>query len=270
MKPISLRLFSLVLPIYLLFSWGSQIQLTPTLRIFPHTDRFQDTAEVSPFPIVQDMIAEVNQTRILSDLRKLAGVEPICTHNGCSTIADRETGSAGLQWAKDYVIEELDSLGYSVVVQDWSRDGYSDQNLIVRKIRSTTPLDEIYFVAHLDGISGGPAADDNGSGAVLLLELARILKGHYFSKTIVLLFSTGEEHGALGASSYIAGLSPEELSHIQYVIDTDMVGYDSNNDGMMEFWSGEHQPSFEFAQSLIDLIGGYQIDLEPEIVIGCT
>ena len=47
-----------------------------------------------------------------------------------------------------------------------------------------------------------------------------------------------------------------------------MLGYDSNNDGAMEFWNGT-QP-VDFVQLLSDIIHAYQIGLVPEIVSGCT
>lgn len=231
-------------------------------------DHPSQPADVTPLPIVQDMIGQVNQQRILTDLRRMSGVEQICTQNGCYTITDRDTGSEGLAWVKDYFIEQLTNLGYSVQIQDWSMEGYADQNLIVRKVGRLYPQEEIFIVAHLDGVPQSPAADDNASGAVDLLELARILSHRTLSRTVVMLFSTGEEHGALGVHRYIDQLTPEQLSAIQYVVNVDMVGYDSDDDGAMQLWSGE-QP-LDFAQLLYDIIAAYQIDLVPRIVPGCT
>jgi len=47
-----------------------------------------------------------------------------------------------------------------------------------------------------------------------------------------------------------------------------MLGYDSNNDGVMEFWNGS-QP-VDFVQLLVDIINAYPLSLEPQIVSGCT
>lgn len=48
-----------------------------------------------------------------------------------------------------------------------------------------------------------PAADDNASGVVDLLEAARVLSKYSFDRTLVFFFSTGEEEGALGVKSYL-------------------------------------------------------------------
>ncbi len=113
-----------------------------------------------------------------------------------------------------------------------------------------------------------PAADDNASGVVTLLEVARILKNKPMSYSVVLFFSTGTEHSAVGTQSFVEEY-PERLDRIKQIISVNMVGYDSDRDGKMEFWNGD-QPK-EFVQSLVNIIKTYpEINLEPEIVSGCT
>jgi hypothetical protein len=219
--------------------------------------------------LVRDMLGKVSIDRALRDLRRLTGEDPICIDRRCYTITDRETGSEGLNWTKEYVYRELVSLGYSVEIQDWSNEGWADQNLIAKKSGVLQPEEEIYFVTHLDGVASSPAADDNGSGAVDLLELARILSNYSLSRTVVLLFTTGEEHGSLGSQTYIDQLSPEEISAIRYVTNIDMIGYDSDNDGSIQLWPGDHPPSLTFAEMIIEVINTYQIDLQPSIFTDC-
>jgi Zn-dependent M28 family amino/carboxypeptidase len=136
------------------------------------------------------------------------------------------------------------------------------------------PNEEVYFVAHVDGVQEGaeerfPAADDNASGAVDLLEVGRVLSTFSFSRTLVLLFSTGEEHGALGARSHVDQLSSEELGRIKYAVDVDMVGYDGDGDGVMQLWPGDDPPSLALTQMMSETIGAYGLDLTPRIHPGC-
>jgi hypothetical protein len=49
-----------------------------------------------------------------------------------------------------------------------------------------------------------------------------------------------------------------------------MVGYDSDLDGAMQLWSGDHSPSLAFAQKLKEIINTHQLDLAPSVVIGCA
>lgn len=259
---------SLIISLLLGSGWAIDNQVKFDSHGLQSTIEGIEQTEVLPQDIVQEMIDQVSQERVLTDLRRLTGVEPICIDGNCYTITGRNTGSTGLQWAKDYVYNELVSAHYSVEVQNWSREGHEDQNLIVRKQGIRLLNEEIYFIAHLDGnLDNNPAADDDASGAVSLLELARILSTRYLSRTVVLIFSTGEERGALGARSYIDQLTTDELNAIKYVVSVEMLGFDSNDDGKMQLWSGD-QPT-DFVLLLSNIINGYQLGLIPQIVEGC-
>lgn len=246
------------------------VEITQQASPLPAGTEESEHAQITPNPnVILKMVGEVNQERVLTDLRRLTGAEPICTSYGCYTITNRETGGEGLQWAKDYIYEQLVSMDYVVEIQDWSRSGYTDQNLIARKYGSVYPGEEIVFIAHVDGyLENNPAADDDASGVVCLLEVARILSSRSLSRTVVLIFSTGEEHGSLGSHSYVDQLTPEQVSAIKYLVSVEMIGYDSNHDGAMELWSGD-QPQ-DFVQLLSELITAYVPGLTPKIITGCT
>ncbi len=237
-------------------------------RVFLPLAQKNKPASVEPIPIIQEMIDQVNQERMLTDLRRLTGVEPICTQDGCTTLAERFTGSEDLQWAKDYVFETLLNLGYPVERLAWSSGSYSDENILAHKQGFLFPNEEIYFIAHLDGYPhNGPAADDDATGVVVLLELARILANHTFNRSVTLFFSTGEEESVLGAHRFVADY-PERLASIKYLVSVEMLGYDSNNDGVMELWSGDENT--EFQEMLSQIIAAYPISLIPQVVTSCT
>ena len=231
-------------------------------------------AAISPVKVVREMLGQVDRTRALEDLRRLTGEEPICTAADCYTITNRLTGSEGLRRATDYLAGELEDLGYSVEFREWSRRGRSDRNLIARKPGVVAPREEVYFVAHVDGVGPNnvdrfPAADDNASGVVDLLEVARVLSSHQFSRTLVLLFSTGEEQGTLGVRSYLDELSDPELAAIKVAVDVDVIGYDGNDDRVMELWHGDGPKSMVVTQMMSDTIRAYRLDLVPAIAPGC-
>ena len=83
------------------------------------------------------------------------------------------------------------------------------------KVGATRP-DEMYIVgAHMDGIGWGEAANDNGSGTALVMELARILSGPDVQTTRSIRFAlwNSEEGGLNGARAYVeqrAGLQGRE------------------------------------------------------------
>lgn len=64
----------------------------------------------------------------------------------------------------------------------------------------------IVIVAHHDSVRDAPGADDNGAGVVALLELARLLGGRRFRRSIVLAAPDFEEIGLLGAHELVPWL----------------------------------------------------------------
>ena len=80
------------------------------------------------------------------------------------------------------------------------------ENVWCTKIGTTRP-DEMYIVgAHMDGIGWGEAANDDGSGTALVMELARIfsLPGVQTERSIRFVLWNNEETGLHGASAYVA------------------------------------------------------------------
>jgi hypothetical protein len=83
------------------------------------------------------------------------------------------------------------------------------------KVGATRP-DEMYIVgAHMDGIGWGEAANDNGSGTALVMELARVLSapGVRTERSIRFVLWNNEETGLNGARAYVeqrAGLQGRE------------------------------------------------------------
>jgi hypothetical protein len=229
---------------------------------------------IMPADPVSGMLAQVDSRRALVDLRILTGEAQVCDENGCVTIPDRLTGGAGLQAAEQYIVSRLIKAGYSPQSDPWSLAGHADRNILVRIPGTSLPEEEVYVIAHMDGVQAEPgmrfpAADDNASGVVALLELARVMQGKSFDRTILLFFSSGEEQGELGVQSYLGQLDPAQVSAIQAVINVDMIGYDANGDGAMELWRGTQTASLALAEQMSKTIEDYRLDLSPEVIIGC-
>jgi Peptidase family M28 len=71
----------------------------------------------------------------------------------------------------------------------------------------TTRRGEMYIVgAHMDGIGYGEAANDDGSGTALVMELARIFSAPEVTTDVTIRFAlwNGEEGGLKGANAYVA------------------------------------------------------------------
>ena len=81
--------------------------------------------------------------------------------------------------------------------------------------------------AHYDSVANGPGADDNGSGVVGFMEIARILSAYHFENTIRFIGFDLEEVGLNGSNSYVnKEVSP--IDSILGVFNYEMIGYFSN------------------------------------------
>lgn len=80
------------------------------------------------------------------------------------------------------------------------------QSVYCTKVGATRP-DEMYIVgAHMDGIGWGEAANDDGSGTALVMELARVLSGPDVKteRSVRFVLWNNEETGLNGARAYVA------------------------------------------------------------------
>jgi hypothetical protein len=86
------------------------------------------------------------------------------------------------------------------------------ENVYCTKVGATHP-EEMYIVsAHMDGIGFGEAANDDGSGTALVMELARIfsMPGVETDRSIRFILWNNEETGLNGAAAYV-----EQRKHLQ-------------------------------------------------------
>lgn len=80
------------------------------------------------------------------------------------------------------------------------------ENVYCTKIGSTRPDEMVIVGAHMDGIGFGEAANDNGSGTAIVMELARIFSqpAVQTERSIRFALWNNEETGLQGASAYVA------------------------------------------------------------------
>lgn len=81
----------------------------------------------------------------------------------------------------------------------------------------------VYVTAHHDSVPLAPGANDNGSGTVAMLEIARAIKGLDIDKEVRFVACGSEEVGLLGSSAHVANLTEDEKSRIVGSFNADMV-----------------------------------------------
>lgn len=77
--------------------------------------------------------------------------------------------------------------------------------------------------AHSDSVSAGPGINDNGSGSITLLLLAKYLTKFKINNAVRLAWWSAEEEGLLGSNYYTDNLTEEENKKIRLFLDYDML-----------------------------------------------
>jgi hypothetical protein len=141
-----------------------------------------------------------------------------------AALGARVPGSDGERRAGALVAAHFDRLGYRTRVQTFPLpNGGSSRNVVAMP---TGPVRAI-VVAHIDGVAGTVAANDNASGVAALLEVARVLD----PADGVMLAALGAEERVmtgsrlhLGSARLVRGLSAAGKRRIRVVLSLDMVG----------------------------------------------
>lgn len=185
-------------------------------------------------PHVQAAINAVNIDTLIQDLRLLSGELPVDVGNGPVLIDSRNKSRPGNAIAADWLQQRMSSMGYTPTVQVFS--GGTGENVIAEKIGLVHPERKVVVCGHYDSMPGGPvaspAADDDGSGTVAVLEAMRVLSPFDFENTIVFALWDEEEYGLLG-SAYYAGVAAASDEQLVATINLDAISYDGNGDGLM-------------------------------------
>ncbi|EAS28883.1 leucine aminopeptidase 1 [Coccidioides immitis RS] len=82
----------------------------------------------------------------------------------------------------------------------------------------------IMLGAHSDSVDAGPGINDNGSGSIALLTIAKALTNFRVHNAVRFGWWTAEEFGLLGSEYYVSHLSNSELEKIRLYMNFDMVG----------------------------------------------
>ncbi len=128
--------------------------------------------------------ADVDRERLERTLRRVARPRP--------------PGSAHWKRVQALCEDELKAAGYSV-----ERHAYgSGVNVLGTRAGKDERAAQIVVSAHYDHIRGCDGADDNASGVAALLEIARVLSGAGFQRTLVIACWDEEERGLLGSRAY--------------------------------------------------------------------
>ncbi len=135
---------------------------------------------------------------------------------GLTQFGDREQGTERNARAVDWIEEQLRGWGYETgrIYYDYTsrRDSTTSprEEVYATLVGSTVPGEMYIIGAHMDGRGGGEAANDDGSGTALVMEIARALAADDIQTARSVRFAlwNNEETGTQGARAYVEQRAP--------------------------------------------------------------
>ncbi|MEM6347610.1 MAG: M28 family peptidase [Bacteroidota bacterium] len=178
---------------------------------------------------IQAIVDQVDSVRIKQDLTYFAQSR------------HRSNQLPFLQQIQDSLDNRFASLGLLHARQEEPYQNYQAVNLIGQQ-SGVEDEQQVYIVgAHYDGVPNTPGADDNASGTVGTLEVARVLSPYISEKSIRYLAFDLEEEGLLGSFAYVNNGGLPATDNVLGFLNLEMIGYYDNDPNTQSFPTGFNQ-----------------------------
>jgi hypothetical protein len=148
--------------------------------------------------------------------------------------SDRRIGSEGHAAMRAMLLDELRALDWEPRLHPvrWAGAAEADlANVEARKSAQEAGAPILIVCAHYDSVAGTPGADDNGSGTLALLELARRLAPRTLPIELRLLWFDAEEPGLVGSGFYLKALDVAESRRLLGAINLETMAYTDRRPG---------------------------------------
>jgi hypothetical protein len=217
-------------------------------------------------PRIEKIVASISVDRLRQLLTTLA------SFGTRSTLSDTTSPTRGIGAARQWIFDELrrssPKLQVSYDTYHFAPQGRITREIEVRNVMAVLPgrtPRRIYVTAHYDSLNipgqtagvarpaplppgydamaqpgqdysvDAPGANDNGSGTVLTMELARILaeSGNQFNATLVFVLWAGEEQGLFGSRAHAQRIASEGAL-VEGVFNNDIVGGSRGGNGLTD------------------------------------
>ncbi len=232
---------------------------------------FSSLSAITPSPLVQGMLAQVSQSALFSSVGDFSGEHAVTINGSPYTLLTRYTFAyTPITKATRLAYEKFLEMGLTSWYDYYFIGDDEYRNVLAQQYGITQPERVLMLTAHLDSISPtpytfAPGADDNASGSVALLAIAKILSQYQFGCTLRYALFTGEEQGMYGSEAYASNPDP---GNIQAVLNLDMLGYNTPDSApAIELHTRPSNANdLAIAYLFRDSVSAYQLQLNPQIV----
>lgn len=213
-------------------------------------------------PVLQEIANEVDMTFVRENIYELCGYDSVTIDGQKDIILSRHKNRPGNELSFLHLANEAYNLGYDTAHMPFSSTG---KNLLITKPGTVNPNKKVMICAHYDGLPTGPrgpAADDNASACITVLEAMRIFSDKEFENTVVFAFWDEEEQGLIGSTAY-AAQSVATKEDLICVYNMDAMAHDSDSDHVARIHITPDIPaSADFADSIIKMNNDLSLGLD--------
>ncbi len=207
---------------------------------------------------IATVINDTNLDSLIKCLRIIAGEDSVI-FNGTKQLF-RNRNQNNNHAVADYLKFRLSHYGLETYLQEFNTNG---RNVLGIQRGLLYPNTYYMICAHYDTVTDY-AADDNGTGVVALLEAARLLSKYNLQYSVIYALWDEEEIRLLGSQHY-AAVAKANNEQIEGVLNMDMIGWDSDNDNLLDIHSSETGSSESLANTLLSVNNTYEIGLSPVV-----
>ncbi|MBF0409131.1 MAG: Zn-dependent exopeptidase M28 [Candidatus Riflebacteria bacterium] len=175
-------------------------------------------------PDIIQLISKVSVLKLVETVQTLQDFQTrfVTTDGNASTVA----------WLKD----EFGKIpGLKNIPSLFHASMFLTENVIFEKTGILEPKTAFIVMAHIDSTASGagdkaPGADDNGTGAAAMLEIARLLEGVDLPYTVYFVGANAEEIGLVGSAAFAKELAKQPDINIKAVFNMDMLADIDDNE----------------------------------------
>ncbi len=187
-------------------------------------------------PVIQEMVDSVSPDIIISNLEDVVGFYTRQTNS--DTLSPDIGIGATRRWIYGQFEEYRDDPEAFALEPDYFTFNATvcgiageHRNVMATLPGTATPERHFVVMGHMDGrtinvcdaVSFAPSANDDGSGTVVAMEVARVMSRYSFESTVNVMIVTGEDQGLYGSTAY-AQWAVDQGMMIGAAITNDVVG----------------------------------------------
>lgn len=207
--------------------------------------------EISHEQEVTKLLSYFDAQRLWQDLLTLTSFE--------NRYAVSDNGVKAAEWFKTQAQSIAKSVGRTDITMRFIATGgsYKQPSLVVTVPGTDPTLEAVLLGGHIDTLNGAkPGADDDGTGAVTVLEVMRAVLNSKmpFKRTMYFVWYAAEEQGLVGSNVVTADFRQKQIP-LRGVLHLDMTGYQAKPEN--KIWMIDDYTNVEMSNFVSDLAVNY-------------